>query len=46
MTNIFAEAIRFGISTPYYAAFEKESRNKFSYAPSFGDSSISAKYIP
>lgn len=44
--QIWNSFITFGVSTPYYAAFEKDSKNKFSYAPSFGDSSISAKYIP
>lgn len=44
--QIWNSFITFGVSTPYYAAFEKDSNNKFSYAPSFGDSSISPKYIP
>lgn len=44
--QIWNSFITCGVSTPYYAAFEKNSKNKFSYAPSFGDASLAPKYIP
>ncbi len=43
--QIWNTFITCGIEAPYYLAFEKNPRNKFAYAPSFGVSSVPARHL-
>lgn len=42
--QIWNTAITFVLAEPYFLTFEQESSNKFSYAPSFGNNQIKARY--
>ena len=43
--QIWNTFITCGIESPYYLAFEKDPQKKFSYAPSFGSSTVPVRYL-